>query len=201
MSSASTDGRPAPPAEGRAAIVDAMLGLLNDGRAEPSLTDVAARVGMSADEVLGHFDGADDLRREVIGLHLHRVRSLLDSAGDPRGPLADRVRLYVDARVEFNASMAGTGRAAHDRGQVPEIAAAVEEVRQMWREHTRTQFGAELAPLSPADADAVVTTVEQMFRFGVWDELVSVQGRSTEQIRRAWTRQLLAQLPAPEPRP
>lgn len=172
-----------------------MLALLNEGRADPSLTDVAARTGMSPDAVFGYFDGAEDLRAELIDLHVRRVQALLTAAGQD-GTTEDRIRRYVDARLEFCATMAGTGRVAHTRAQVPEIAAGVERIRDLWRAHTRTQFAPELALHAPAAADEVVETVESQFRFDAWDELVSVQGRSTEQIRRAWMRLLQSQLAA-----
>lgn len=173
-----------------------MLAILNEGRSDPSLTDIAERTGLPAETVFECFDGVDDLRRELVELHLRRVQELLSTHDGQAGTVDERILRYVDARVEFCATMAGTGRVAHTRAQVPEIATGVERVRELWRAYTRAQFAPELSRLTPAEADEVVATVEAQFRFDVWDELVSVQGRSAEQIRRAWTRMLRSQLAA-----
>jgi AcrR family transcriptional regulator len=178
----------------RAAVVDAMLTLLNEGPGDPSLTDVAARAGMSGVAVFTHFDGVDDLRNEVISLHVLRVHGLLAGADLRDGPLAARVRRFVEARVEFCATMAGTGRVAHSRASVPEIAGAVQRVRALWDDHARTQFAPELASLDEAQADDLVTTIDGLFLFDAWEDLVAVHGRTPEQIGRAWTRTLLALL-------
>lgn len=178
----------------RAAVADALLTLLNAGPTDPSLDEVADRAGMSADAVLLHFDGVDDLRHEVIALHLLRVQQLLAAADHPDGPLEARVRRFVEARVTFCATMAGTGRVAHSRAQVPEIAAAVQRVRTLWEDHARSQFAPELASRDPAEADELVTTIDGLFLFDTWDDLVAGHGRTPEQIGRAWTRTLLALL-------
>lgn len=180
--------------DARAAVVDALLGLLNEGRSDPSLTDVAARVGMSVDAVLQAFDGLDDLRHELVALHLDRVRALLATANLRGGPVEPRVRQFVDVRLQFCATMAGTGRVAHTRSQVPEIAGAVHSVRALWHAHACSQFEPELSRLEPAQADERVATIDGLFLFDAWDELATVQGRSAEDIRRAWTRTLLAVL-------
>jgi len=191
------------PAEGpgardihRAAVVSAMLALLNEGPGEPSLTDVAARTGMSGDEVFSHFDSVDDLRKEVIALHIHRVEQLLAAADLRVGPLEARVRRFIEARVEFCATMAGTGRVAHSRAQVPEIADAVQHVRELWDDHLRTQFAPELATLDEGPANELVATIDGLFLFDTWEDLVAGHGRTPEQIGRAWTRTLLALLPS-----
>lgn len=179
-----------------------MLALLNEGRSDPSLTDVAARLGLSVEATFQHFDGADDLRHEVIALHVHRVGELLAAADQRCEPVEARVRRFVEARLEFCTAMAGTGRVAHNRAQVPEIADAARRVRELWDAHARTQFAPELARLDPRQADQVVETIDSLFLFDTWDELVSVQGRGPEQIGRAWTRSLLALLgPDPDPGP
>jgi AcrR family transcriptional regulator len=171
-----------------------MLALLNEGRTDPSLTDVAARVGIPADAVLPHFDSVEDLRRELIVLHITRVEALLAAADLRDGSMPDRAARFVEARLEFCSTMAGTGRVGHARAQVPEIADAVQRVRDLWHAHTCRQFEPELSRLAPPQAEQVVDAIDGLFDFNAWDELVSVQGRSVEQIRRAWTRTLLAQL-------
>lgn len=172
-----------------------MLALLDDGTVDPTLTDIAARAGISEAAVFAHFDGADDLRHAVIAQHIHRVERLLADADLRHGPVEARVHRFVDARLEFCATMAGTGRIAHTRAQVPDIAAAVQSVRDLWHAHVRTQFAPELATMDPAQADELVATIDGLFLFDAWDDLVAVHGRTREQIGRAWARTLLAMLP------
>lgn len=185
-----TDGRSARRDSNRAAVVDAMLTLLDAGRTDPSPADVAARAGVSERSVFRYFDGVDDLRQAVIARHFERVAPLLTIRGVGTGSIESRIRRFVEARLRFWAATSGPARVARTRALVPEVAAGAQRVRTLLDAQVREQFAPELAGLRRDRADELVLVVDVVFSFDAWDLMTAVHGRTTAQVRRAWTRTL-----------
>lgn len=188
--STATDGRSARRDSNRAAVVDAMLALLDAGRPDPAPADVAARAGVSERSIFRYFEGIDDLRQAVIAQHFDRVAPLLTIRGAGAGGVETRIRRFVEARLRFWAATAGPARVARTRALVPDIAAGAQRVRTLLDTQVREQFAPELAALRRDRADELVLVIDVVFSFDAWDLMTTAHGRTTAQVRRAWTRAL-----------
>ncbi len=73
MSIDRVDGRVERRERNRAAVVDAMVSLLDEGVLDVTLERAAERAGVSVRSVFRYFDGVDDLRRQTTARHFDVV--------------------------------------------------------------------------------------------------------------------------------
>ena len=182
------DGRRARRQRNRDEVVDAAIALLDDGVFDPTVDQLTDRSGLSARSIFRYFDGLDDLRRAVIRRHLERVRPMLDlhNAGD--GSLDSRIKRFVDTRVKFNESIEGPARAAQSRalftnGGDEDTAT----FRELLDDSVRRHFAPEFKTRAKAEADDLAALIGVIVSFDGWDRMTRGQGRSRNQVKRAWT--------------
>ena len=185
------DGRRARRERGRAAVIDAMFELMDEGHLPPSVDVIAERSGVSVSSLFRYFESLDDLERETIERHFDRISPLFEIPSVGEGPLERRIATFVDSRLGLYEVISGTARMARIRaGAQPAIATALRRVRGMWLDQVRRQFAPELATLTPSRADDLTALIDSLTSFESWDLLRDAHGRSPSQIRRAWTRGL-----------
>lgn len=181
-----TDGRHARRDRNRAAVIDAMFAILEDG-SSPTTEAIAERAGVSVSSVFRYFESLDDLHRETIDAHFERFGPLFALPSIGEGDRDLRVRRFVDARLELYDSVASVARLARARSYDHRlIAERVAEIRRSFVEQIRVHFADELATRSGADADDIVHSIDSLTSFESWDLMTSTHGRSPRQIRRAW---------------
>jgi TetR/AcrR family transcriptional regulator of autoinduction and epiphytic fitness len=105
------DGRTARAVRTKDAIVDATLGLIDDGDLRPTGPRIAERAGVSVRSIFQHFDDLDALFAAVGHRVVMRIAGLL-SPIDPALALPDRVTSFVAQRVEVLESVTPVLRAA-----------------------------------------------------------------------------------------
>jgi TetR/AcrR family transcriptional regulator, regulator of autoinduction and epiphytic fitness len=105
------DGRHRRSERSRAAVVDALLSLYDDGVVRPGVADIAARAGVSPRSVFRHFADLEGLADAAIERQWQRVHQLFDAPPDG-GDLETRVGALVDQRLRLYGAVIGVARAA-----------------------------------------------------------------------------------------
>src|SRR3954464_13078049 len=98
MSDQAMDGRRLRSDRSRAAVVDALLTLYEEGNPQPGAAEIARRAGVSERSVFRHFEDLDSLAETAIEREIERVGSLF-RAPSAEGPTDARVRALVDQRL------------------------------------------------------------------------------------------------------
>lgn len=190
-----TDGRTARREANRARVVEAMLELVDETGLDPAVEQVVERSGISERSIFRYFDGLDDLRRAVIRRNFERVEPLLPVERIGEGPLDDRIARFVETRLRVCEAIAGPARVSRRNAPYqPLVAAEIARSRRALGEQVRAHFAPELRARTKAEADDVEVVIDVLLSADAWDQLSTDHGRSRAQIRRAWTRALLAVL-------
>ena len=181
-----TDGRRARLDRNRAAVIDAVYGLLAEGARTVATDEVAARAGVSVSSVFRYFDGLDDLLGQTMETHLRRVGPLFEVDDLGEGTRAERLGRLVDARLRLYDAIAPVTRTARARAaELPPVAERLAEVRGRLRDQLRAQLAPELAVRPRPAAEDLLDAVDALTSFESWD-LLRAGGRSPQRIRRAW---------------
>ena len=192
-----TDGRRARRDRNRAAVIEAVYGLLAEGARTVATEAVAERAGVSVSSVFRYFDGLDDLLDQTIEAHLRRMAPLLEVDGLGEGTRTERLERLVDARLRLYEAIAPVARTARARAiELPPVAERLAEVRRRLRDQLRAQLAPELAARPRPAAEDLLDAVDALTSFESWD-LLGASGRSARRIRRAWVAGLDALTAAP----
>src|SRR5262244_3920643 len=92
------DGRIARGARARAAIVDALLELIEAGELRPSAARVAERAGVSLRSVFQHFKDVESLFAALADRQIERLAPLAGRVA-AAGPLSKRLDAFVATRA------------------------------------------------------------------------------------------------------
>lgn len=106
------DGRTARGMRTRAAVVDAMLDLIDEGDLRPTAPRIAERAGVSLRSVFQHFKDLDSLFVEAAQRQLERLKPVLDEDLPVDGPIAARIDRLVDQRARLWEAATPLRRAA-----------------------------------------------------------------------------------------
>ncbi len=163
-----TDGRVTRGERNREAIIDGLLACYEAGALRPSVSEVAARAGVSARSVHNHFADVDALHAEVSRRQVERYAPLI-------GP-ATTIEEFVDHRAAVYEAVTPVRRAAliavHDS---PTIAASLARAERGLRRHAATTF--------PGLSAEALDAVDMLSSWDAWDRLRTAQGCSFERAR------------------
>ena len=139
------DGRRLRRSQNRAAVIDALVELFEEGVYQPSTGDIAERAGISPRSLFRYFDDVDDLHQAAIDRQLARARPLLELDVDPDAPARTKIEHLVEARVRLFETIEPAARAgrivAHRR---PLVASTLDESRAYLRNQLRRTFATEM---------------------------------------------------------
>ena len=157
------DGRTARGVRTRAAIVDACIGLVEEGEIRPTAPRIAEVAGVSVRSVFQHFDDLDTLFVAVGQRMVERLAELIQPI-DPALSFEDRLEAFVEQRCAINEVMSPIRGAAivhaptskaigvmfrrgHDfyRGQIREVFAAELDATDT---HAEARFAAVMVAAS-----------------------------------------------------
>lgn len=185
---ARVDGRRARRERNRAAVIDALLSLIDENHLPPSTDDIAERAGVSVSSLFRYFESLDDLQEQTIQRHFERFAPRFEIAAIGAGSLADRIDRLVDARMTLYRSIAPVARLARSRRlENPRIADTLAGIRARFARQIRDHFAPELATLPRADGNDVVVLIDTLTSFESWDLAGTTHGYSDRLVRRAWT--------------
>ena len=105
------DGRTVRAERTRRALVEALLALLNEGRARPTAAEIAERAGVSERSVFQHFPDREALLEAVAREQYERVMPTIRPV-DASLSLAARIDEFVAQRATLYERSAGVRRAA-----------------------------------------------------------------------------------------
>ena len=139
-----TDGRTLRSLRTREAIVDATIGLLEEGDLRPTAPRVAERASVSVRSVFQHFDDLETLHASVAERLVDRVAVLVLPV-PPDLPLAERLDRFVHQRALLLEAVTPIRRAADVHGPFsPEITARLRDGQAFLRAELVRTFEPEL---------------------------------------------------------
>jgi TetR/AcrR family transcriptional regulator of autoinduction and epiphytic fitness len=191
---ATTDGRLARSLTTRAAVVDALLALIEDGDLRPTAPRIAARAGVSLRSVFQHFRDLEALFAAAADRQTQRLRPLIDSIA-PDAPLAERLATFVAHRTRLLEALSPVRRAALLMEPFSnEVAKRLRAVRALKRAEIECVFAAELAACPPAERRDRLAALDVTGSYSTWHALRVHQDLPVERARKVLTYMLTALL-------
>ena len=173
------DGRRLRAVRTRARILEALLELIDEGRPEPTASEIAERAGVALRSIAQHFKTREQLLGALAEKHLARLPS--SEPATITGTFDERVVAFVTARGRaLEASVAIRQMARSAEGRWEAISAAFKEVGKQRRKEVQRVFATELATKDAWVLDAADAVSAGSF----WDSLRQAQGLS---VKRAGT--------------
>jgi TetR/AcrR family transcriptional regulator of autoinduction and epiphytic fitness len=179
-----TDGRAARAARTRAAIVDALLSLLEEGDLQPTANRIAERAGISLRLIYHHFGDLEALFHAAAIRQGERIVQLSTPIPEDL-PFAERLDLFVLQRSDILEWMTPVRRASLLQEPFSEeLQRARDTFIAVGEEVTAALFAEELA-LVPRDRRAAVrASMAAASGWNFWDAL-RTSGRSIDETRAA----------------
>jgi len=171
-----TDGRTLRSLRTREAIVDATIGLLEDGDLRPTAPRVADRANVSVRSVFQHFDDLETLHASVAERLVDRVAVLVVPV-PPDLPLSQRLDRFVHQRALLLESVTPIRRAADVHGPFsPEITARLRDGQAFLRAELVRTFAPELDAAGD-ERDDVLDCLDSALSWATWEGLRHGLGR------------------------
>lgn len=166
-----SDGRSARSRRTRDAVVEALLGLIDEGDPKPGAQRVAERAGVSTRTVFAHFTSLDDLYRAGAERATATVLSLLTPIDLDR-PLPERIDALCTQRARVNEQIGPIRRAA--ALQAP-FSPTLTDIRDKARQASHAQLdrvlGPELDHLDPPARRRRLVALDVALCGEAWDQL------------------------------
>jgi len=191
---AAGDRRLARSAATRAAVVEAMLRLIESGDLQPTASCIAARAGVSLRSVFQHFPDLETLFAAVADRQTARLDPLLRRLA-VEGPLALRVAAVAAQRARVYEAVTPVRRAALLMEPFShEIARRLTGFRRLMRDEAARVFAAELATRPAAERRELLAALAAASSFSAWHMLRRHQGLGVSAAERVVARTLHALL-------
>ncbi len=181
---ASLDGRLARGERARAAIVDALLALIERGDLRPSAARIAERAGVSLRSVFQHFSDVESLFAAAATRQTERLAPLAGAVPDD-GPLAKRLDVFVRKRTRLLEAISPVRRAAILMEPFSsELHGRLGAFRALKAEEVHRVFATELACRPPAARRRLRAALAAAASWSTWHALREHQGLSAAEARR-----------------
>jgi TetR/AcrR family transcriptional regulator of autoinduction and epiphytic fitness len=188
------DGRVARSHRTRAAIVDALIGLLEDGNVQPTIEEIAGRASVAPRTVFQHYADREALFTAVSDARSAQLEALM-GAIDAGGELEDRLAETVAQRARVFEWIAPVRRAALLMEPFSDGARlAIERFRMAKRADIARVFAAEIAACPEPERATLIAALGAAGSYSCWAALREQQGLDVEQATAALHRMLRALL-------
>jgi AcrR family transcriptional regulator len=182
--SVSIDGRSLRRKRNRQDIVDALLGLIENGETEISAALIASKAGLSERSIFRYFDDVNDLYRSVCDLAFSKEieYALIDDAGI--GSLDTKIENFVNQRVRIytmNEKIAPAARSFAFKN--PIIKNQLVFGRKLLRAQITKHFAEELSAFDKSQQQVAVATIDALTTFESYDMMRSDQKMSVQTIK------------------
>lgn len=179
------DGRTVRAERTRQALVDSLLGLLDEGQLTPTAAAIAARAGVSERSVFQHFPDREALFEAVAREQYDRVVPTLRPI-DSSLPLEERIAQFVHQRARLYELIGGVRRAAllieHESSSV---AGWLATARQAKAAETERVFRRELDATPADEREPLRAALIAHTSWPAWDSWRTHQGLSIARARAA----------------
>ena len=182
------DGRSLRRERNRQDIVDALLGLIQNGETEISAALIASKAGLSERSIFRYFDDVNDLYRSVCDLAFSKEieYALIDDAGV--GSLDTKIENFVNQRVRIytmNEKIAPAARSFAFKN--PIIKNQLVVGRKLLRNQIITHFSEELSAFDKQQQQVAVAIIDSLTTFEHYDMMRSDQKMSVQAIKSVLT--------------
>jgi AcrR family transcriptional regulator len=182
------DGRSLRRERNRQDIVDALLGLIENGETEISAALIASKAGLSERSIFRYFDDVNDLYRSVCDLAFSKEieYALIDDAGV--GSLDTKIENFVNQRVRIytmNEKIAPAARSFAFKN--PIIKNQLVVGRKLLRTQIMKHFAEELSVFDKQQQQVAVAIIDSLTTFEYYDMMRSDQRMSVQAIKSVLT--------------
>ncbi len=182
------DGRSLRRERNRQDIVDALLGLIENGETEISAALIASKAGLSERSIFRYFDDVNDLYRSVCDLAFSKEieYALIDDAGV--GSLDTKIENFVNQRVRIytmNEKIAPAARSFAFKN--PVIKNQLVVGRKLLRTQIIKHFAEELSVFDKEQQQVAVAIIDSLTTFEYYDMMRSDQKMSVQAIKSVLT--------------
>ena len=182
------DGRSLRRERNRQDIVDALLGLIENGETEISAALIASKAGLSERSIFRYFDDVNDLYRSVCDLAFSKEieYALIDDAGV--GSLDTKIENFVNQRVRIytmNEKIAPAARSFAFKN--PIIKNQLVSGRKLLRTQIIKHFAEELSVFDKQQQQVAVAIIDSLTTFEYYDMMRSDQKMSVQTIKSVLT--------------
>jgi AcrR family transcriptional regulator len=186
--SSAVDGRSLRRERNRQDIVDALLGLIENGETEISAALIASKAGLSERSIFRYFDDVNDLYRSVCDLAFSKEieYALIDDAGV--GSLDTKIENFVNQRVRIytmNEKIAPAARSFAFKN--PIIKNQLVVGRKLLRTQIIKHFAEELSVFDKQQQQVAVAIIDSLTTFEHYDMMRSDQKMSVQTIKSVLT--------------
>jgi AcrR family transcriptional regulator len=179
------DGRTVRAERTRQALVDALLGLLNEGDLRPTAERIAERAGVSERSLFQHFAGRDAMAQAVAIEQYHRIASTLEPV-DVELPLPERIDAFVAERARLLEAISPVRRAALLlEPDSATVSGWLRSARRQKAAEVERVFGSELDGREPEARAVLLAALVAASAWTSWEALRRHQGLSAERARAA----------------
>ncbi len=166
-----TDGRRLRAVRTRAAIIDAVLSLVDEGQGEPTVPQIAERAKVSERSIRQHFASREAVLLAGAAKHAERAASL-HAAPLSTGSFDARLDSFVEARVAYLEATTGVRRAAMRRAASwPVLRSAIKVLSAERKKEIEVAFGPELKKRRGAGREELLEHLHVAASGAVWDAL------------------------------
>ncbi|MFM7125180.1 MAG: TetR/AcrR family transcriptional regulator [Actinomycetes bacterium] len=185
------DGRSLRRERNRQDIVDALLGLIENGETEISAALIASKAGLSERSIFRYFDDVNDLYRSVCDLAFSKEieYALIDDVGI--GSLDTKIENFVNQRVRIytmNEKIAPAARSFAFKN--PVIKNQLVLGRKLLRTQIMKHFAEELSVFDKQQQQVAVAIIDSLTTFEYYDMMRSDQKMSVQAIKSVLTESL-----------
>lgn len=172
----------------RLAIIEGAIGLLADGNFDPSIDEVAARVGVPRGTILRYFDDLGALSAATTAAYFDRYAGLMSIPDIGEGTLAERIKAVASSRIDLYEAVQRVARTVRSFAAATDDGAALlNRVRSTLTDQLRNHFDTELRELSGPQRDDAIMTLSTLISFEAWDHARHDIGLSPAETENTWT--------------
>jgi TetR/AcrR family transcriptional regulator of autoinduction and epiphytic fitness len=193
VSASRVDGRSARAGRTHAALMDALLSLLDEGDLKPTSERIAARAGVSERTLFQHFPDREALFQGAALAQAERIGPLIEPLPGPEALLEVRMQAFIAQRTLVLERVSSVRRAALLLEPTSETVAG-------WLRAVRDGAAAEVAYVfAPeldvsADRDELFNALVAATAWPTWESLRAHQGLSPEDAQATMRRTVRALL-------
>jgi AcrR family transcriptional regulator len=169
------DGRVARSRRTRAAIVEALVALLEEGNPQPTVEEIASRASVAPRTVFQHYADREALFAAVSAFREGHLQSLMGTI-DPAAPLGERIDAIVAQRARVFEWIASVRRGALLMEPFSEsVHASLESFRAAKRAELERVFAPEIAARPERERAALACALGAAGSWSAWDALRAQQ--------------------------